>query len=98
MCLVTIISVIILKLKDVIFNERGDSQVRKNKETEPDRIHRRPVPFDENYEYDDPDLQRRVNLAPGVFNHHQKSSIIISEGSFQKEKDETYGIFHMFFL
>ena len=56
-------------MKGVICNNRYDSQIEK-KEDEPDRIQRRPIPFDDYYDYDDPDVQRRVKLAPGVFKEY----------------------------
>ena len=63
--------VVIVAIVAVVFYYRRPrtvpSDTGNNEEDTSPKITRNPVPWDEDYDYDDADLQRTVNLRNGVF-------------------------------
>ena len=51
------------------------SDTGNNEEDPSPKITRKPVPWDEDYDYDDTDQQRTVNLGDGVFKQYLNDDI-----------------------
>ena len=74
--LITVICVM-RKMNVCCFKGISDNEVDTNTKSELQKIQRRPWAFDDNYDYDDPDQQRTVNLGNGVFKEY------MNEGTYE---------------
>ena len=66
-----------------------------NEEIETDRLQRRQIPFDKNYDYDDLELQRRYKIAPGVYKEYLNETTYVlagknvnGENDYQDDEEE----------